>query len=157
MLHTEWSAHRRLKPRACRMGVMSLSTKTPFSVSYNSLFKMLPFIKFGLIIRAIIGLWTWSADSIMFILSFEAGFYESTILKVQLPSSRTTTHATMPRKLKHTIICFLHAFDPNEWCVKCSVFSEGFEPNRPLSHESCSISKTMASCHFANYSGSRLM
>ena len=151
MLHTEWSALRRLKPRAYRNRVMCLTTKTPFPVSYNSLFKMLPFIKFGLIIRAIIGLWTWSADSIMFILSYEAAFYESTILKVHLPCSRITTHATMPRKLIHTIICFLHAFDPNEWFVKCSVFSEGFEPNRPLSHESCSISKTMASCHFADY------
>ena len=57
----------------------------------------------------------------------------------------------MPRKLKHTIIRFLYAFDPNEWCVKCSVFSEGFEPNRPLSHESCALSKTMASCQFADY------
>jgi hypothetical protein len=57
----------------------------------------------------------------------------------------------MPRKLKHTIICFIHAFDPNEWCVKCSLFSEGFEPNGPLSHESCALSKTMASCQFADF------
>ncbi len=37
----------------CRNRVMCLTTKTPFPVLFHSLFKMLPFLKFGLIIRAI--------------------------------------------------------------------------------------------------------
>ena len=47
--------------------------------------------------------------SFMFILSYEAGFYKPTILKVHPPISGITAHATMPGRLEQSIIslCFM--------------------------------------------------
>jgi hypothetical protein len=55
----------------------------------------------------------------MFILSYEAGFYKSTILKVHPPISGITAHATMPGRLKHSIFSFCsRLLIQNEWCLK---------------------------------------
>jgi hypothetical protein len=38
----------------------------------------------------------WLADELHFILSYEAGFYKPTVLKVHTPFCRITAYATMP-------------------------------------------------------------
>jgi len=58
----------------------------------------------------------------MFILSYEAGFYKPTVLKVPPPISRITAHATF-----HYLF-LLQAFDPNEWCLRNGFLSGWFEP-----------------------------
>jgi len=44
----------------------------------------------------VVGLWSWLADKLYFILSYEAGFYKPTLLKVHPPFCRITAYATMP-------------------------------------------------------------
>jgi len=44
----------------------------------------------------LVGIWSWLADKLHFILSYEAGFYKPTILKVHPPFCRITAYATMP-------------------------------------------------------------
>jgi hypothetical protein len=43
-----------------------------------------------------VGVWSWLADKLHFILSYEAGFYKPTVLKVHPPFCRITAYATMP-------------------------------------------------------------
>ena len=43
-----------------------------------------------------VGIWSWLADKLDFILSYVAGFYKPTILKVLPPFCRITAYATMP-------------------------------------------------------------
>jgi hypothetical protein len=43
-----------------------------------------------------VGIWSWFADKLHFILSYEAGFYKPTVLKVHPPFRRITAYATMP-------------------------------------------------------------
>jgi hypothetical protein len=62
----------------------------------------------------------------MFILSYEAGFYEPTIPKVYPPISGITAHAAMPGKLEHSIISFCSTlFIQNEWYLKNGLSSGG--------------------------------
>jgi hypothetical protein len=42
------------------------------------------------------GIWSWLADKLHFNLSYEAGFYKPTVLKVHPPYCRITAYATMP-------------------------------------------------------------
>jgi hypothetical protein len=44
----------------------------------------------------LIGLWSWLADKLHFILSYEAGFYKPTFHKVHPPICRITAYGTMP-------------------------------------------------------------
>ncbi len=60
------------------------------------------------------GIWSWLADNLYFILSYEAGFYKPTLLKVHPP------------------------FDPDECCLKNGLLSWGLNP-QPLSDESSAI------------------
>ena len=64
----------------------------------------------------VVGLWSWLADNFMFILSYEAGCYKLTVLKVHPLISGIIAQATMPRRLEHSIIFFIYAFDTNE-CI----------------------------------------
>jgi hypothetical protein len=41
-------------------------------------------------------IWSWLADKLNFILSYEAGFYKPTVLKVHPPFCMITSYATMP-------------------------------------------------------------
>jgi len=43
-----------------------------------------------------VGILSWLADKLHFILSYEAGFYKPTALKVHPPFCRITAYATMP-------------------------------------------------------------
>jgi hypothetical protein len=43
-----------------------------------------------------VGIWSWLADKLHFILSYEAGFYKPTVLKFHPPFFRITAFATMP-------------------------------------------------------------
>jgi hypothetical protein len=43
-----------------------------------------------------VGICSWLADKLHFILSYEAGFYKPSILKVHPPFCRITAYATMP-------------------------------------------------------------
>jgi hypothetical protein len=43
-----------------------------------------------------VGIWSLAADKLHFILSYEAGFYKPTVLKVHPPFCRITAYATMP-------------------------------------------------------------
>jgi hypothetical protein len=76
--------------------------------------------------------------SFMFILSYEAGFYKLTILKVHPPISGITAHTTMPGRSQHSTYLLLQAFDPNEWCLKNGLLSGCLNP-RPISHESSAL------------------
>jgi hypothetical protein len=43
-----------------------------------------------------VGIWSWLADKLYFILSYEAGFYKPTVLKLHPPFCRIIAHATVP-------------------------------------------------------------
>jgi hypothetical protein len=66
------------------------------------------------------GIWSWLAEKLHFILSYEAGFYEPTVLKVHPPFFRITSYATMPGLISTQ---FLH--------------SAGFEPTTSQSWVFC--------------------
>jgi hypothetical protein len=62
-------------------------------------------------------------------------FNKPTYLKVYPPIGGITAHATMPKRLEHSIISvFLQAFDSNEWYMKNGLLTGGLNL-RPLSHE----------------------
>jgi hypothetical protein len=71
----------------------------------------------------LVGIRSWLADKLPFILSYEAGFFKPTILKVHPPFFRITAYA---RLISTQFL--LQAFDPNEWCLKNGLLSGGFEP-----------------------------
>jgi hypothetical protein len=52
----------------------------------------------------VVGLWSWLADNFMLILSYEAGCYKLTVLKVHPLISGIIAHATMPGRLEHSTI-----------------------------------------------------
>ncbi len=52
--------------------------------------------KIIIIIIFCVGIWSWLADKLHFILSYEARFYKITVLKVQPSFCRITAYATMP-------------------------------------------------------------
>jgi hypothetical protein len=49
-----------------------------------------------LVIHFFVEIWSWLADKLHFILSYEAGFYKLTDLKVDPPFCRITAYTTMP-------------------------------------------------------------
>jgi hypothetical protein len=43
----------------------------------------------------LVGIWSWLADKLHFILSYKAGIYKPTVLKVHPPFCMITAYATM--------------------------------------------------------------
>ncbi len=78
-----------------------------------------------------VGIWSWLADKLHFILSHEAGFRKPTILKVHLPFAG----------LQHMQQCQINF---------PSIFAQGFLNHRPLSHESSALNtrpRLLAYCY----------
>jgi hypothetical protein len=73
-----------------------------------------------------VGIWSWLADKLHFILSYEAGFYKPTFLKVHPPFLQDYSICNYARLISTQFL--LQAFDPNEWCLKNGLLSGGFEP-----------------------------
>jgi len=57
-------------------------------------------------------------------------FYMPTILKVHPPISGITAHVTMPGRLGHSIISFLHAFNNNNNILIQIKVCEKWSPRR---------------------------
>jgi hypothetical protein len=79
-----------------------------------------------------VGIWSWLADKLHFILSYEAGFYKPTPLIGHPPICRITAYPTISKQF------LFQAFDPNEWCLKNGHLSGDLNP-LPLSHESSAL------------------
>ena len=82
-----------------------------------------------------------SVQTFIFILSYEAGIYQPTSLKVHFPNSGITAGLYQPTSLKVHFPIFFVTFqlpffspcvDPNEWCMKNSLLSVEFEPKTSL-------------------------
>ncbi len=72
-----------------------------------------------------------------FILSYEGGFKKPTVFKINPPFLQDYSICNKARIISTQFL--LHAFDPNEWCLKDGLHSGGLNP-RPLSHESSALS-----------------
>jgi hypothetical protein len=74
--------------------------------------------------------WSWSANNIFIILSYESGFYEPTVFKIHLPVCGITVHVSIPGKFDHTSISF---------CLKLLIQKNGGLSPRGHSHESSTL------------------
>ncbi len=81
-------------------------------------------------------IWSWLADKLHFILSYEVGFYKPAILIVHPPFCRITPHATMPGYFPLNICSRLLIQMNDAWKM---VFSVGGLNPRALSHESSAL------------------
>jgi hypothetical protein len=86
-----------------------------------------------------LGLWAFGLSrltSLQFIQYHVAGFYKPTI--PQSPPSHLWDYSTCNyARLEFSTIC-LPSFDPNGWCLKNGLHSEGLNPG-PLGHESSAL------------------
>ncbi len=80
-----------------------------------------------------VGVWSWLADKLFFILSNEVG---SWILKVHPPFFQEYSICNNARLISTQF--FLPCFDPNEWCLKNGLRNGELNP-QPLSHESSAL------------------
>ncbi len=75
--------------------------------------------------------------SLQFIQYHVAGFYKPTI--PQSPPSHLWDYSTCNNARLEISTIFVPSFDPNEWCLKNSLYSGGLNPEA-LSHESSALS-----------------
>jgi hypothetical protein len=71
---------------------------------------------------------SWHASYSLFVMKL--GFYKPTVLKVPLPISRITAHATRPGRLEHSMIsfCFMLLIQINGAWKMVSTWSPEFKP-----------------------------
>ena len=82
------------------------------------------------------GIWSWLADKLHFILSYEAGFYMPTVLKVHPPLLQDYSKCNNARLISTQFL--LQTLDPNERCLKNGLLSGGLNP-RSFSHKSSAL------------------
>jgi hypothetical protein len=70
---------------------------------------------FVVVVVVVVGIWSWLADKLHFILSYEAGFYKPTVLKVHPPFLQDYSICNNARLNSNQFL--LKFFDPNEWCL----------------------------------------
>ncbi len=80
-----------------------------------------------------VGIWSWLADKLHFILGYEA----------QSPPSLLQDYSICNNARLISTQFLLQAFDPNEWCLKNGLFNGGLNP-QPLSHDLTTRARLLA-------------
>jgi hypothetical protein len=83
-----------------------------------------------------VGIWSWLADKLHLILSYEAGFYEPTVFKVHSPFLQDYSICNNARLISNQFL--LQVFDQMNGAWKMVSSVGGLNP-RPLSHESSAL------------------